>query len=227
MARVVNSEYANEAVRAKLESCDAAISCGNPDGAKLRRVESAHQVKRENADSARVREDNDALAPVLLNRPVQSARGAVEHLSIAFAAQQNVVEVAANQRGVLFRMLCGCFFKRQAFYHADAAFAKSFRLLYVKTCQARERHSGFDRTREVRRIDCVDVFRRESLRSRFRLKATASGEWGCRVSAEASLRVALGLTVPYEKDAGGFHRTVKVTGEVTGTSNLGRHRFSF
>src|SRR5689334_2909605 len=88
MPCIVDCENADEPVWAKLEASNTTIGCGNPDGTQLWRVERAYQVQRQNADRACVREEGDAPARVMLNRLVQLARSAIQHLPVALAAEQ-------------------------------------------------------------------------------------------------------------------------------------------
>ena len=76
----------------------ATICAGDPNGFQLRRIECAHQVKREDADRSSVTEDRDPPTLVLLNDLVEFSRRAIEQLTITLAARQDVFEVAAKQR---------------------------------------------------------------------------------------------------------------------------------
>lgn len=208
MPRIVDGMHTYEAVCAEVEACDAAIGGGDPDGAQFGGVERAHEVQCENADRAGVGEDGDGCASVSFDGLVQFARGAVEQLAVAFAAVKDVLEVSAEQRGVLFGVLLGGFLEGQALHHSDAAFAESVRQLDLQSGQAGQGLSRFDGALKVARIDGAEVFRGQRTRGGRRLRPPALRERRRRVTAKAARRVALRLSVAYEQDARSIHKTV-------------------
>jgi hypothetical protein len=84
-----------------------------------------------------------------LNYLVEVSRRPVQHLPIAFSAEQNVIDITANQRLILLGMLLRGLFERQALHDADASFSKSFCLDYRKVCSFGKWFRGLYRALEV------------------------------------------------------------------------------
>ena len=78
MTRIVDCKHANKAIVAQLEPCDAAIAGGDPDGFEFRRIESAHQVQREDADRSGVTEDRDLATSMLVDDRVEFFSRSIE-----------------------------------------------------------------------------------------------------------------------------------------------------
>ena len=64
MTGVVDSQHAHKAVVTQIETRDAAVCGGDPDGLQVGGVERAHQVKYQNADGSGMRKENNAPALV-------------------------------------------------------------------------------------------------------------------------------------------------------------------
>lgn len=204
MTRVVDGRDADEAVCVEVEAGDAAVGGSNPDGAQGRSVERAHQVEGENADGSGVGEDGDRFIPVLFDNAVGCAPRAVEQLSIAFAAGQDVCKIASQQSRILIGKTFRRFLKRQAFHVPDAAFTKRIFGLNCHAGRTRERLRRLDSAQKVARINRRDAFRLKLARGGFRLPLAALRERRRRMAAETTLGVALRLTVTDKQD-GGLH----------------------
>ena len=95
MAGVVNSKHSNKAVGSQFKAREPTVSGRNPDGLKVGCVECPHQMEYENADGSGVSEYGNSTAPVVLDYLVQLACRTIQHLPVAFPAQQDVIEIAA------------------------------------------------------------------------------------------------------------------------------------
>src|SRR5215213_4287764 len=127
----------------------------------------------EDAYRSRVTEHCDPAAVSLRDDLVELLPGTVEQLAVTLATGQHVLEVTAEQRRILFRMLLGRIFKRETFHHADAAFPKCICALDWQAGQVCEWSRRFHRAREVTRIDRGQRFCFESAGSCFCLFTSA------------------------------------------------------
>src|SRR6185503_40874 len=135
-------------------------------------VEGAHEVEGQDADGAGVTEDHDSSAAVCGNDFVELVTGAVQQLAVAFAAGENVFEVATQQGGVLRGVFLSGVFESQTFHYADTSFAKGLGGIDCETRQRRQRLGRFDGAREIARVDRGDRIVFESFSGGGRLLAS-------------------------------------------------------
>ena len=130
-------------------------------------------------------------------------RRAIERLPVTFPTFKHVFEIAMEQGLILFRMLLGCFFKRQTFHYADAAFTKRVSCYEGRAGEFGERSCSLNRARKIAGIDRAELFRGECSGRSLRLLAAFWREWRVGVSAEAAFGIALRLAVTNKNDVGG------------------------
>lgn len=102
-------------------------------------------MEREYADRACVRENRYTSTMVRFDRFIELADCAVAHLSVAFAAENYVLEIAPKQRRIMLGIVLGGFFKRQSFHYTDASLSKRVRSFDVQPRQASKRHCRLNR----------------------------------------------------------------------------------
>ena len=72
-----------------------------------------------------MRKKCDSPAAMFLNGLVELCRRAIQHLPVTFPAQQHMIEIALQQRLILFRVLRSGLCKSQSFHHTYTAFTQS------------------------------------------------------------------------------------------------------
>ncbi len=104
MACIVESHHADVAAAANLKTIDAAIGSNQPRRCFRFAVDCAHQIKCQITNRAGVRKNSDVRALIIAYDIVQCFGGAFEQLAVTFALGDDVLDVAVNQRVIIFRV---------------------------------------------------------------------------------------------------------------------------
>lgn len=158
-------------------------------------LDRADQMQGKKTDHTGMREDRDLFALVGAEDVAELAGCAAEQVAVALAIGYHVMDVAVNQRVVIFRMCTFGFIEGKAFKHADMALAEGGCGYNGYPGKIGERFCGLHCAMEVAGIDGGYIFFCEEFGRNAGLFDTEVGQRCRAVPAKAPLGVSGGLSV--------------------------------